>query len=319
MRGGVGTTATWESETRPDVTGSSTVDRGRHRAGRRRVHDRHRHRHHRRPGDARAQADVPPPADQQVCPGLSHACAARALARPRWRSPARQAARRRPTRPRQPDLPGQPELVELSRDALHRAAGRTASPVLLAEGQIDDNLIPRLQAALPAFPGRRDLAALAGRQCPRRQPGRDGSSARADLPTRIPGRLGLLFGLQLPVHGRRRPRSSIRAACSSSTCSPTPATARRSASEVARGEDNTVGLIGEIEQDSALLASEDNDFLIRMGVSRALLTEVMYRQSAVADASNRSTRRCLTQAEVAPLQRRHRADCPARPPLRLAA
>ena len=56
-----------------------------------------------------------------------------------------------------------------------------------------------------------------------------------------------------------------------------------------------------------MLASEDNDFLIRMGVSRRLLTEVMYRQNAVADANNRSTRRCLTQAEVQPLQRRDRA------------
>ena len=69
-------------------------------------------------------------------------------------------------------------------------------------------------------------------------------------------------------------------------------------SEVAQGEENTVSLIGEIEQQSALLASEDNDFLIRMGVSRALLTEVMYQQSAVADQRNRSTRRCLTQEEV---------------------
>jgi hypothetical protein len=58
-------------------------------------------------------------------------------------------------------------------------------------------------------------------------------------------------------------------------------------------------LIGEIEQQFALLASEDNAFLIRMGVSRDLLTEVMYRQSAVTDARNRSTRRCLTPAEVA--------------------
>ena len=69
-------------------------------------------------------------------------------------------------------------------------------------------------------------------------------------------------------------------------------------SEVARGEDNTVSLIGEIEQSSALLASEDNDFLIRMGISRTLLTEVMYRQRAVADRNDRSTRRCLTQAEA---------------------
>ena len=73
------------------------------------------------------------------------------------------------------------------------------------------------------------------------------------------------------------------------------------------GEENTVGLIGEIEQQSALLASEDNDFLIRMGVSRKLLTEVMYRQNAVEEqGSDRSTRRCLTQDEVLPLQRRQR-------------
>ncbi len=35
-----------------------------------------------------------------------------------------------------------------------------------------------------------------------------------------------------------------------------------------------------------------------MGVSRNLLTEVMYRTSAVQDANNRETRRCLTQQEV---------------------
>ena len=58
-------------------------------------------------------------------------------------------------------------------------------------------------------------------------------------------------------------------------------------------------MIGEVEQDSALLASEDNDFLIRMGVSRKLLTEVMYQQKAVGDNSaDRSTRRCLTVAEA---------------------
>jgi len=69
--------------------------------------------------------------------------------------------------------------------------------------------------------------------------------------------------------------------------------------EVLRGTENTVGLIGEIEQNSALLASEDNDFLIRMGVSRKLLTDVMYRQKAVAEqGGDGSTRRCLTQEEV---------------------
>ena len=67
---------------------------------------------------------------------------------------------------------------------------------------------------------------------------------------------------------------------------------------VAMGTDATKELIGDIEQDAALLASEDNDFLIRMGVSRKLLTEVMYRQKAIANAEDKSTRRCLTQAEV---------------------
>jgi hypothetical protein len=70
-------------------------------------------------------------------------------------------------------------------------------------------------------------------------------------------------------------------------------------SEIKKGADNTIGLIGDVEQDSALLASEDNDFLIKMGVSRKLLTEIMYKQKAVAtDADDKSTRRCLTAAEA---------------------
>jgi hypothetical protein len=67
---------------------------------------------------------------------------------------------------------------------------------------------------------------------------------------------------------------------------------------VEEGSDQTVKLIGEIEQSSALLASEDNDFLIRMGISRKLLTDIMYKQQAVASAANRSTRYCLSQDEV---------------------
>ncbi|MEL6738945.1 MAG: hypothetical protein AAFO28_08470, partial [Pseudomonadota bacterium] len=53
-----------------------------------------------------------------------------------------------------------------------------------------------------------------------------------------------------------------------------------------------------IEQSSALLASEDNDFLIRMGVSRKLLTEIMYRQQAVSSDEDPSTRYCLSPEEV---------------------
>lgn len=168
--------------------------------------------------------------------------------------------------------------------------------VLLAEGFIDDNLIPRLQAAL------RDdtfeeiwLRSPGGNARVGNQAGR---LIRADMrPTRIPNgwacfsACNFLFmggairfvdpGGQFIVHmfTHTGDRETIR-------------------SEVARGEDNTIGLIGEIEQQSALLASEDNDFLIRMGVSRDLLTEVMYRTNAVAQGSNRETRRCLTQDQV---------------------
>ena len=68
--------------------------------------------------------------------------------------------------------------------------------------------------------------------------------------------------------------------------------------EVQRDADSAIELIGEVEQESALLASEDNDFLIRMGVSRKLLTDVMYRQKALAGEKDKSTRRCLTSEET---------------------
>ena len=56
--------------------------------------------------------------------------------------------------------------------------------------------------------------------------------------------------------------------------------------------------IAQREQDSALLASEQNDYMIRMGVSRKLLSEVMYQQKSTRFATNdRSTIRCLTAAE----------------------
>lgn len=67
---------------------------------------------------------------------------------------------------------------------------------------------------------------------------------------------------------------------------------------VLEGTGATTELIADIEQSSALLASEDNDFLIRMGISRKLLTEIMYRQQAVKSDRNPSTRYCLSQSEV---------------------
>jgi len=194
-----------------------------------------------------------------------------------------------PTCPSAPNWSNYPEM----RFTVEEIDGRQ---VLLAEGRIDDNLIPRLQAALESFQG--DEIWL-------RSPGgnaRIGNQAgrlirENGLQTRIPdgwacfSACNFLFmggfarfvdpGGQFIVHmfTHTSDREAIR-------------------SEVARGEDNTIGLIGDIEQQSALLASEDNDFLIRMGLSRRLLTEVMYRTNAVAVPNNRETRRCLSQTEL---------------------
>lgn len=64
------------------------------------------------------------------------------------------------------------------------------------------------------------------------------------------------------------------------------------------GSEATTELIVSIEQSSALLATEDNDFLIRMGISRNLLTEVMYQQQARGTEDDPSTRYCLTPDEI---------------------
>lgn len=198
-----------------------------------------------------------------------------------------------PTCPRSPDWSaGRPMQFRV-----HEAAGRK---VLLAEGAIDAGTPALLEAALETHKPVDEIWF--------RSPGGDAAAGnaagriirKAGIPTRIPAgwacfsacnfmfmggpirvvEPGGLFIVHMFTH--TGDRALI-------------------AEEVAKGHDNTVGLIGDIEQSSALLASDDNDFLIRMGVSRKLLTEVMYKQRAVADggdAGDKSTRRCLTIDEV---------------------
>lgn len=194
-----------------------------------------------------------------------------------------------PTCPRNPNWSNNSQM----RLTVEEIDGRQ---VLLAEGTIDDGLIPRLEQAIQNFQGDEIWIRSPGGNA--RIGNQAGRLLRSNnMTTRIPSGWacfsacnfmfmgggiryvdqGGLFIVHMFTH--TSDREAIR-------------------SEVARGEDNTIGLIGDIEQQSALLASEDNDFLIRMGISRALLTEVMYRQRAVADAEDRSTRRCLTQEEV---------------------
>ena len=170
--------------------------------------------------------------------------------------------------------------------------------VLLAEGRIDAGLPDRMKAALAANPDVGEVWL--------RSPGGDARAGNAagriirsnfGLTTRIPAGWACFSACNFIFMGgqprvidpgglfivhmftRTGDRSTIDMS-------------------VAMGTEATRELIGDIEQDAALLASEDNDFLIRMGVSRKLLTEVMYQQKALENADDKSTRRCLTQAEV---------------------
>ena len=201
--------------------------------------------------------------------------------------------------PRDPDNPTCPLHKDWSNNSQMQLSMRQINghQIMLAEGQIDDNLIPRLEAFFRANPEPYEiwLRSPGGNARVGSQAGRMIRDRR--LNTRIPegwacfsacnfmfmgGDMrnvdpGGLFIVHMFTHTSNR--EAIR-------------------QQVARGEDNTIGLIGDIEQDSALLASEDNDFLIRMGVRRTLLTEVMYRVSAVREGQNRETMRCLTPAEI---------------------
>ncbi|WP_227339760.1 MULTISPECIES: hypothetical protein [Sphingopyxis] len=175
---------------------------------------------------------------------------------------------------------------------------RGGAKVMLAEGRVDPGLPDRLAAALKANPDVSEIWL--------RSPGGDARAGNAagrvirsnfGLATRIPSGWACFSACNFVFMGgqprmidpgghfmvhmftRTGDRSTIDMS-------------------VAMGTDATRELIGDIEQDSALLASEDNDFLIRMGISRKLLTEVMYRQQAVANAEDKSTRRCLTLDEA---------------------
>ena len=170
--------------------------------------------------------------------------------------------------------------------------------VLRAEGMIDEDVAPRLEEALQANAPVDEIWL--------RSPGGDARAGNdagklirnAGVPTRIPNGWACFSACNFIFMG-----GPIRFVDSNGLFVVHMFThlADKDAvrSELAKGHDEAIGLIGDVEQDSALLASEDNDFLIRMGVSRKLLTEVMYQQKAVASgAEDKSTRRCLTAAET---------------------
>ena len=176
---------------------------------------------------------------------------------------------------------------------------RGTMKVMLAEGRVDSGLPDRLSAALKANPDVSEIWL--------RSPGGDARAGNAagriirsnpGLATRIPSGWACFSACNFVFMGGAprliEPGGEFIVHMFTST-------GDRSLIDesVAMGTDATTELIGDVEQDSALLASEDNDFLIKMGVSRKLLTDIMYRQKAVKGSGpDKSTRRCLTLDEA---------------------
>jgi len=196
-----------------------------------------------------------------------------------------------PTCPAEPDW-GSSEAMTLT------PADRDGKRVLLAEGRIDAGLPDRLNAAIEADPMISEiwLRSRGGNARAGNEAGRIIRSYRGML-TRIPSGWtcfsacnfvfmggdrryvddGGVFMVHMFTHTRDRWIID---------------------DAVIDGSQATTELIASIEQSSALLATEDNDFLIRMGISRKLLTDIMYQQQAIGSEDDPSTRYCLSRDEV---------------------
>ena len=196
-----------------------------------------------------------------------------------------------PTCPLNPDWSNNPAM----KLTVEKRAGMK---VMLAEGRVDPGLPDRLSAALKANPDVTEIWL--------RSPGGDARAGNAagrvirsnfGLGTRIPSGWACFSACNFVFMGGQ-PRLIDPGGVF--MVHMFTRTGDRSAIDmsVALGTDATKELIGDIEQDAALLASEDNAFLIKMGVSRKLLTDIMYQQRAVATADDKSTRRCLTLDEA---------------------
>lgn len=174
------------------------------------------------------------------------------------------------------------------------AVERDGQQVLLAEGRIDRDLPGRLQRTLEENPDISEIWL--------RSPGGDAEAGndaglllRTQFPgivTRIPSDWACFSACNFVFMGGMirivEPGAHFIVHMFTHTGD------RRAIQRSLNDDDEAIELIGEIEQSSAQMATEDNDFLIRMGVSRRLLSEVMYATSAVGG----ETRRCLTQAEA---------------------
>lgn len=149
--------------------------------------------------------------------------------------------------------------------------------ILIAEGIIDQNAVPRLQTALDAFRG--DEIWL-------RSPG---GYVGAD---REAGRLTRSRGLRTRIPAGW----TCRGGCNFMFMGGVDRTVEEGGFFVARMFAHTgdVSNFVDVGRSSRAIATEDYDYLLRMGVSPRLLDDVMYLQPASGDPPER----CLTRAEL---------------------
>nr|WP_301749683.1 hypothetical protein [uncultured Erythrobacter sp.] len=199
--------------------------------------------------------------------------------------------------PDNPTCPAQPDFGPKTPMTL-KTAQRGGKRVLLAEGTVDPTLPTRLKAAIEADDQIEEiwLRSRGGDVSAGNEAGRVIRSYRGML-TRVPSGWTCFSACNFVFMGGDR--RVIDEGGVFMVHMFTHTNDRALIDEVViEGSKATTELITSIEQSSAMLASEDNDFLIRMGISRKLLTDIMYKQQAVKRDDNPSTRYCLSQAEV---------------------
>ena len=168
--------------------------------------------------------------------------------------------------------------------------------VLVGEGVIDAAMIPRLTRALDSFQGREirlsspggdaRIGNLAGRLIHAR-----------GLETRVPSGSACASACAFMFMGgmvRHVEEGGLVMVQMFTHLSDNPGLQQ----EIARGGDGADRLLTAIARDSALMAAEDNDYLIYLGISRLLLTDIVYQQPAVDAEGRPAPPHCLSVEEL---------------------
>jgi hypothetical protein len=205
------------------------------------------------------------------------------------------AATAQPLDPANPTCPPHPNWSSYPRMRFtaQQVDGRD---VLLAEGVIDDDMIARLEDALKSFRGQEIWLRSPGGNA---RVGNEAGVAirRLNLSTRVPAGWACLGSCAFMFMGGifRSVDAGGQLIVRMFTNIADPQAAEQ---QVAQGGERADRLLDEIALDSVRVATEDNDYLIRMGVSRRLLTDIVYRMRGIGVAGHPAPIRCLTIEEM---------------------